>query len=1680
MSDGSSLRQSWYDALHSAETHFRQLLGSHSSPEWKRVANSVEGGSRKGKSRISAVPELADVVVHRNSSRPGDDIYRLVLDAPSDDTISLEPWKAVLATPELRQEWDPAVEDAHLVEMFDHNTRITKTNFTLGWPANPRDAVTISRSFHDTSTLIDISTSLPRSPDEPSYLRPSPPYVRSNVTLFAWCIQYVQPSNPTTPGNRPEKKISAGRIRMTCFWQHDLKAAWNFTSSSSIIQQLSTMILGLLKTVIKRSFRVPKLAAYGNGVSIERVRFQIDREALTIDYTIIPEEEDHSAGDVAGMNELQTRREQKRLTRAIECVLPSCEGWDVQVTTKASSEEVERLPWSTHASRSSGSSQPDQLTLRFSHAPLIDDHSVLKVRVVIEISGPSSGLRLNGLPQTVLLIEDRDPSASNLSQQILQDVTSTADLSFNTMSSLGSSTTTPSTVPNPVISPNERTTAAEKSILSRVRRNYIYFSSLLQEPEAKWRRTTESRGVSITQLDSIDPTLVVYRAEATFVGVGLWDLYGAVVSPGAKIYWDKTHEDAVLLEDINELSELWHFKTRPAWPINGRDSVVLKTVYKSPTTIHVFSFSADDPHLFPNIPPTEPNVIRTQVDLQGWAIEALSPTTTLLTLLEQSDPKGWTNKTSIPTQMINNLAGIGEFAIKCGGPPVVTRLAGAKANEIKYDHEKASFRIEYEASGSRRPSAPDSQDRLPTIECEVRCDIDTWAPSLDIVVDPPPQSMSCLRRHRLSVDGGGLWLSLTHEAMFVDEDRLLLIIRRAPGKERGLVMVNGSKISVDVEEMPEHEIKTLTKQKRVKPPRIPLDQPPVVGVIRKRRAEWDADAEGNDAGSETGTGAGAGGGWASAPKISSPLARFWTYAAVAAISPVAAGGIGGSVPSPLKMPMQYALEVLAWTQEFHSCGSADGWVLVSDKGITIQRKLISEISPSYLVSAEELASIITEKECRKKWDDRFDSMRVLESFGGESKTLFGVSKTGFPFRDRGFYLASVLARSHTIALSSRRNTTGGIDSSNGGRGGDSTRNAIFCVSASFSPDSVASFSPAKYNPYGLPIGRVYLDAWILETLDPYSKENYAIPSTRCTRLVAVDYAGSIPAAMNTIINASLPRAILSVESYFRSAAPSPVVRLPAPGVVALERRGEERWDLRDDGRLLAKAGWEGDGRVYRAVVVAMIPGAEVVEKDISTPRPSKFVASPVRRDDTSEAPATLPSPPTSPPGHQSVPPAMSGNGISSSPTPTPTQSALRGRSSTSAFTSKGEVRPPSDMVVAELVVDAKTYPEGYRVVLLSQMRRNTGYFTSTLSEAPELKLPLHCTIHTIPSSPLHSSHLLPTTPSSPSMVILPTAQYQLSAVKDPLTGEVRGGKEWPKWYEGLQCIAGDKFGGAVVGIEVQPSPDAPSPSNGAAVGSKAAGGSIEKGKDVVTVVGTDGVASTVDIIGEKESLTSIGREELLDERVGKMGVLSRLPNEAEPLPDELKIPLAVADDLLDDFSTNSTASSPNNASATGADTGEASQNEQTRQESTSKEETQDVHVNNAPSRMSLMLIDVYLIEREGFQARCNSSATKRPWATSQLLTGSTPMPPGGLETAQFYTRGSRRLHPTSTIIIIAIMAFLVGSLLRSLVSPADFVHIVTEDEAKRSVQGWRELRRLVEVKYVAGGWDLQLAVVRRH
>ncbi|KAI0685606.1 hypothetical protein BC835DRAFT_1523365 [Cytidiella melzeri] len=1711
MFDGTRLHQSWYEALDDAQANFRQLLTSHSSVDWKRVSLESLQSSGKGKARAAAGPHLADVVLHRRVIK-GRPVYRAVLDVSVADEpqLTLEACKAVLSTPELRKEWDPAVEKAQLLEMFDQATRIAKTNFTLGWPASPRDAVTISRTFNDATTLIDITTSLPRSPDEPAYLRPAPPYVRSEVGLFAWCIQTVQ-----SPNNSP-------RLRLTCFWQYDLRAMWNFAPATSIGQQLCAMMIGFSKTVTTRGSRIPLFTGYGNGVSIERVQFQIDREALTVDYAIVPEDVELGSKS-GGEQELHAVREHRRLTRSVEWSIPTSEAWDVQVSTKASSEEVSSLPWTAHATRPT--SNTDKFVLNVKHSSLPNDHSVLKVRVIIELSGPSSGWRLNGIPQPIEDVEERDPSSYYISQPMLQDTTSMANVSFRSMSTVttvATGTSSTSTVPEPSPisrAPTERTAAGDRSILSRVKRNYIYFSSLLQEPEAKWRRTTENRGVSVAQLDSIDPTLVVYRAEATFVGLSLWDLYAAIATPGSRAFWDRLYEDSIFLEDVNQLTELWHIKTKPAWPVNGRDAVVLKTVYKSPTTMHVFAFSADDPNLFPSVPAMDVNVIRTQVDLQGWSIEALSPTTTLVTLLEQSDPKGWTNKASIPQQMISAVAGMGDFVIKCGGPPLLTRLEGAKVNDMRYDHEKSSLRIEYEGSPTRLSAGHDNTDgspspSMPTVECELRCDLDNWAASLDIIIDPPPQSIGCLRRHRLSSGGGGLWLTICHDAVNAGDERLQIIVRKAPqgvAKEKGLVMVNGAKVEVDVEELPEREVKNLAKQKRIKPTRIPLDQPPVLGLIRRRKAEWDADVD--DSATETGvdppsdspTSASAttiATMTTSAPAIASTFSSYWNFAvqqatvttqqAVAAVSPAIAAG-DDSVPSSSKAPMQYALEALFYLQCLRSQSLSDGWTLVSDKGFPVHRKIepaISSVIPVHKgekviegVSADEIANVLSSYSCRKQWDPRYDSASVFEQFGAHAHTSFMVTKGGFPFRDRGFYLANVVARASSAQQRSGESEHAGDN-----------RMVVYMAAASFSPDSVQSFVPAKYNPYLLPVGRIFIEGWILETLDPYGAESFAIPSTRCTRVVAADYAGSIPAAVNSNINSMLVKSILPLEVYLKSISPSPFTRIPALGyMISAKDDGvvdDKAWAIRkkDSNRTAVMTAYNPVAKSYQSLILL-----DAVTERTHSPVASSGSTERIRRATVSSGHART--------GSQRATLSSStagedqDNAQSRVYLPQSTPASVRSKSrdglrSSSVFTSRGEVKLPTDLIVAEFVVDTKLYRDGYKLRINSRID-NTRQRISLPDDTKDAQvwsdvLPLVTSVYTMPPSPLHSSGLNADRPPCHLLrLTLPTAQYQMSTIQDPLTGETRTAPARPQWLLDLD------EGRALIQVEIKPT------------------GSTSfalKTRPKVAAIEVNGVA--VNVMSEKESLTSLGRDELLDMRASKMYLLTRIALEDEPLPMELRVPVAVAMHLLDPSALVTLEAAENTSGMDEATdpllrtpTAEPQQSLQDHpeQNDTSAETRTDTSASNGifrflnsyPNPLTRFSVPAGVQRSAGPIIRSLSGSTISSMQTKNDHSPSGPgsqtallQPPGttvaSASTSPAHDTGYRYRLPT--VVVVALIAFLIGSLLRSMLSPADFVYVVSDlNEIPKDISsGWREIKRLLEVKYIVGGWDFQVALIRRH
>ncbi|KAH7326886.1 hypothetical protein B0J17DRAFT_710152 [Rhizoctonia solani] len=1911
MSDGARLHELWASALSDAATTLKNLVGSNG---WVRVSTSNGGNGS----------------LHKKGN-----VFRAVIEIDEGACPGIDEWRAVFSSPEMRKEWDVMTDKVQVLEALDPATRVVKTDYALGWPANPRDAITISRTVHDGSTIIDISTSLPRSPDEPAYLRPSPPYVRSHVHLQAWCIQL--PTSGST------------KTRISLFWQHDLRNAFSL-SSSSPGTTLPALLPAIYSVASEKATRAPLIQRWGPRSVIDAVSYDIGRAALRVDYTILPEDEHGEGNPGAGQREVELR-------------ISPLHAWEAQLSTRAASEAVSNLPWTVNASRSglgdgNASEDAERTVMRITHPPVpFNSASSLKVKLVIELGGGSKGtLRINGAPHAVssARLAPRPVLEAGFALGVGADTLSNISSSSGQANASGSVSSTPapstqsraasitSTIPSGLAS-STRTAAAQKSIQTLIRRSYTYFTALLQEPDIKWRPLLESRGVTVTQLDSIDPTLVVYRAEATFVGVGVWDLLGVLGCEPARIIWEKNMEDARLIEDVGELSELWKVGWKAAWPVNPRDAILLKTSYKSPTAAHVFSFSTSDTNLFPLIPSAELPTIRTHVDLHGFAIEALSPTTTLLTLLEQSSPSNaapWTGRGSggVPASMVAALAGIGETVIRGGGaPPVVSRLTGAKKTRMRYDHDRGTWRIEYERSegrtaatatpkpeGERRrkwtkslsglgsrssslsrqtggsdddveglgasvatiippnstnkglpslssspespggrsltpssasissgkgivfPSSEPTNDSnstingmnenlystppatLPPIELELRVDPDSWSP-LEIVVDPPPSAVRALRRHRLARGGGGLWITIEHTIDQLSsaygaaingvnyagagglDDRINVTVRKAqppspkdgnsspistrdkdslsewedqssggesikapvrtareellrfqgeraradstsktldskgPGPDRPVhqrsnslltaprsstgrpaLIVNGARVKVDVEELPEAEAKALAKEKRVKPMRIPLDEPPVLRTKRGKpsgdvsdivgaKEEAGAGTDTEDNGTGTGTGmvktvmnwgmgmgslgigvSGLGKMWGPAGAnmgVGNPSSGDDSQSVLGITAPDVQSGVETAItsvaqPSSLlrlvtntsapqssapsaapvgeRPPMATALDALAFLTRQHSNNptpdsipTAGGWTPVTTKaGLTVTRRtenFLSNTLPVHRcakvlqgVSAEDVAGAITCPESRKQWDTWFDgsASAVLEEYGAGARTEFTVLKGGFPFRDRGFYVSTLTAR--TASRSSSGSGTPGL---------------IFITSAS-NNQGPQTFAPSKVNPYSLPVGNMPLYGWVIETLDPYTAENYAIPSARCTLYVCVDYGGQVPATYNAMVNSTLPRAsITAIESFLGagSRAPTPIVRYPSSVLAMREVTEEEAHESKDPHGLIWTLKHEDTRRTY--IGSNYNQATNVFETSVKL---SPYVMPPP--SSPMQPPASAIEPTSNSPflaiagGPRKTP----SNGGSSGGTAGNSTSTSWGRASGSRFRSRARTlssnAKPLDMnsqglIVAEFIIDSRLFPGGYDITTTSMFlpegsTQPISLITPNDTSAVATRiLPLRTQIFTLPLSPLRASAAATTSPSRQLIRIsLPSTPQIIPDVLDPLTGETRRGPDQPEWKQRLTNEH------AIVRVSIGP-------------------GTI---KDKIRADG-----NLVDVLSEKKSIVALGRAALEDDHVGYPLLSRSRVGDGPKTPSSLSWPVVAATHLYSDEPI--AKAPPSEPVEKVVEEPAPLETSQTEADSTS---TPKSPVRPAQSRrpsaslfgfLSAYTNSVNKMPSISDAEKESKRETQEPPPENQppeQPPTSTVAPPVEARQVLFDQR-----HSTMTLLIVAIIAFLVGSLLRSLISPADFIYMGSAKSPNENADedGWRQVKRLVEIKYGWWGWDFVVAVVRR-
>lgn len=373
-----STSAAYSNALESALAHLQSLLTNPHSKSWKPVSvpatssspspdptlataaaslsststststeptasNGLEG---KGTSDVGPSPgpfvnglaplDPSQVRVHRQfDSARNADMVRAVAEVACDpdaaSPIDLDAVRAVLSTPEIRPQWDKLVDASTGLSLLDPLTRITKTDYRLGWPASPRDTITISRTFPSppdgsaaAPSLIDLSTSLPRAADEPAFLRPAPPFVRAHTHLMAWCFQFLPPtaaaphpppatssllSPPPAPTLTavPASDASAPppappRLRITVFWQWSLRLAAPLSATASAstssassyasphtahVAPLIASLVSYLRMSTPGAGPLPLVRGYGDGVEMNRDEWDVQTETRAVDYAVV-------------------------------------------------------------------------------------------------------------------------------------------------------------------------------------------------------------------------------------------------------------------------------------------------------------------------------------------------------------------------------------------------------------------------------------------------------------------------------------------------------------------------------------------------------------------------------------------------------------------------------------------------------------------------------------------------------------------------------------------------------------------------------------------------------------------------------------------------------------------------------------------------------------------------------------------------------------------------------------------------------------------------------------------------------------------------------------------------------------------------------------------------------------------------------------------------------------------------------------------------------------------------------------------------------------------------------------------------------------------------------------------------------------------------------------------------
>lgn len=472
------------------------------------------------------------------------------------------------------------------------------------------------------------------------------------------------------------------------FWQWDLKGSGVVWTNH--ITAMPSIVSSLVDHTRTQASRVPYVRSWGKGVTFDSDTFDPMQDRLDLSYGIFVEQavEDHDKNHVL----LEKSKERRRLERSIEIHVPPVEGsgagWNLTLPSNPEESEPE---WQVIAERArSSTNNMSPLILRITHSPPKEDF--VSFNVALQRLAGGKSLKLNGEALQIVDVEERDPAAftartvnSPKTHNLAKPVGSVLAVGDNLDVASRLSVVTATTA---VSDRSDKVSQAQKDLLAHIRRSYAHFLSLLQAPSAKWRSLKEVRSVSISSYIAIDPAMTpIYRYEATFVNTTIWDLLSVISNGGCRLIWDR-HSGLERFEMLSELqiettdgdlnpniesagegrASFWEARWKAMWPTAAREAVFVRTTYRSPTSIHLLQTSIPDDEsaiwqsLADKLSPSSEGVFRLHSQLQSVALDQISPTTTSIVFVDQTNPKSWTK--SGYNAMANAVANIGEFG-KC-------------------------------------------------------------------------------------------------------------------------------------------------------------------------------------------------------------------------------------------------------------------------------------------------------------------------------------------------------------------------------------------------------------------------------------------------------------------------------------------------------------------------------------------------------------------------------------------------------------------------------------------------------------------------------------------------------------------------------------------------------------------------------------------------------------------------------------------------------------------------------------------------------------------------------------------------------------------------------------------------------------------------------------------------------